>query len=157
MAPLTTEAKTRDVTTYVAFLDTLPVVAKHRKIGVCGYCMGGPYTLLAAAAAPGRVGAGGSFHGGGLVTDKPDSPHLLIGRIKASYYFGIAGSDDQKQPDAKDKLRAAFDFARIPATIEVYQLPAWLVCSRRRRLQQGRGRSRLRRPGHALREGTHLS
>jgi carboxymethylenebutenolidase len=120
VAPLTVDAKTRDVTTYVAFLDTLPVVAKHRKIGVCGYCMGGPYTLMAAAAAPGRVGAGGSFHGGGLVTDKPDSPHLLIGTIKASYYFGIAGSDDQKQPDAKGKLRAALDSAHLPATIEVY-------------------------------------
>src|SRR5580704_17105020 len=102
-APLTPDAKTRDVTAYIAFLDTLPVVDKHRKIGVCGYCMGGPYTLMAAAAAPNRVGAGGSFHCGGLVTDKPDSPHLLIARIKASYYFGIAGNDDQKQPDAKDK------------------------------------------------------
>ena len=120
VAPLTVDAKTRDVTSYLAYLDTLPVVAKHRKIGVCGYCMGGPYTLMAAAAAPNRVGAGGSFHGGGLVTDKPDSPHLLIGQIKASYYFGIAGNDDQRQPDAKDKLRAAFDAAHLPAKIEVY-------------------------------------
>ena len=119
-APLTPDAKTRDVTAYIAYLDTLPAVKKHAKIGVCGYCMGGPYTLMAAAAAPDRVGAGGSFHGGGLVTAAPDSPHLLIAKIKASYYFGIANNDDQRQPDAKDKLRAAFDAAHLPATIEVY-------------------------------------
>jgi carboxymethylenebutenolidase len=120
LAPLTGDAKTRDVTTYVAYLDTLAAVKTHAKIGVCGYCMGGPYTLMAAAAAPTRVGAGGSFHGGGLVTATPDSPHLLIAKIKASYYFGIANNDDQRQPDAKDKLRAAFDQAHLPATIEVY-------------------------------------
>jgi carboxymethylenebutenolidase len=71
--------------------------------------MGGSMTVRAAAALPNRVGAGASFHGGGLVTDKPDSPHLLVPRIKASYYFGIAANDDANEPEAKTKLRKAFD------------------------------------------------
>jgi carboxymethylenebutenolidase len=120
MAPLTNDAKNHDVAAYVAFLDTLPQVKTKARIGVAGYCMGGPYALMAAAAAPGRVSAGGSFHGGGLVTDKPDSPHLLAAKLKASFYFGIAGNDDMRQPDAKDKLRDAFAAAHLPAKIEVY-------------------------------------
>lgn len=121
MAPLTTETKTRDGTAYVAFLDTLPQVKPAARVGVVGYCMGGPYTLLTAAAIPVRVGAGVSLHGGNLVTDKPDSPHLLIPKLKASYYFGIATNDDQRQPDAKNKLREAFTAANLPAKIEVYE------------------------------------
>ena len=119
-APLNVDTRTRDVTAYLAFIDTLPMVKTKAKVGVSGYCMGGPFTLAAAAARPDRVGAGGSFHGGGLVSDKPDSPHLLVAKIKASFYFGIANNDDQRQPDAKDKLRAAFDAAHLPAKIEVY-------------------------------------
>jgi carboxymethylenebutenolidase len=120
MAPLNNETKTRDATTYIVYLDTLPQVKTAAGIGVVGYCMGGPYTILAAAAVPGRVGAGVSLHGGNLVTDKPDSPHLLIAKLKARYYFGIATNDDQRQPDAKDKLREAFAAANLPAKIEVY-------------------------------------
>ncbi len=121
MAPLNNETKSRDATTYIAFLDALPQVKTGARIGVVGYCMGGPYTVLAAAAVPGRVGAGVSLHGGNLVTDKPDSPHLLIPKLKASYYFGVATNDDQRQPDAKDKLREAFAAANLPAKIEVYE------------------------------------
>ena len=120
MAPLTTEVKTRDGTAYIAYLDTLPQVNTKAPIGVSGYCMGGPYTMITAAAVPDRIGAAGSFHGGNLVTDKPDSPHLLGPKIKASYYFAIAANDDQRQPDAKDKLHDAFAAARQPVTIEVY-------------------------------------
>ncbi len=119
MAPLTIEVKTKDGAAYIAFLDTLPQVNRAKPIGVSGYCMGGPYTMFTAAAAADRVGAAGSFHGGNLVTDKPDSPHLLAPKIKASYYFAIAANDDQRQPDAKDKLREAF--AGKPVKIEVYQ------------------------------------
>ena len=119
-APLNNDTKSRDAMAYIAFLDTLPQVKADGRIGVVGYCMGGPYTLLAAAAVPGRVGAGVSLHGGNLVTDKPDSPHLLVARSKASFYFGIATNDDQRQPDAKDKLREAFAAAGLPAKIEVY-------------------------------------
>jgi carboxymethylenebutenolidase len=121
MAPLTNEAKVRDGTSYIAYLDTLPQVNTKAPIGVSGYCMGGPYTMLIAAAVPQRVGAAGSFHGGNLVTDKPDSPHLLAPKITASYYFAIATNDDQRQPDAKDKLREAFDATHRPAKIEVYE------------------------------------
>jgi carboxymethylenebutenolidase len=120
-APLTAEAKVRDGTAYIAYLDTLAQVNTKTPTGVSGYCMGGPYTMLIAAAVPGRVGAAGSFHGGNLVTDKPDSPHLLAPKIKASFYFAIATNDDQRQPDAKDKLREAFDAAHVPARIEVYE------------------------------------
>jgi carboxymethylenebutenolidase len=121
MAPLNATTKTSDGKTYVAYLDTLQQVNRGTKIGVVGYCMGGPYTLFAAAAVPERVGAGVSLHGGNLVTDKPDSPHLLIPKIKASYYFGIATNDDQRQPEAKDRLREAFAAANLPAKIEVYE------------------------------------
>jgi carboxymethylenebutenolidase len=82
--------------------------------------MGGPLVFKTAAQVPERVGAGATFHGGGLVTDKPDSPHLLIPRIKARMYIAIAASDDAKQPDAKTQLRAAFDAAHVTAAIEVY-------------------------------------
>lgn len=120
-APLTTEVKTRDGAAYIAYLDTVPQVKRNAPIGVSGYCMGGPYTMFTAAAVPERVRAAGSFHGGNLVTDKPDSPHLLAAKIKASYYFAIATNDDQRQPDAKDKLRDAFAGAAQPVKIEVYQ------------------------------------
>ena len=115
---LTTEARSRDGATYIAFLDTLPQVNTKEKIGISGYCMGGPYTMLTAAAVPDRVGAAGSFHGGGLVTDQPDSPHLLAAKIKAQYYFAVAANDDQREPEAKVKLREAF--AGKPANVVVY-------------------------------------
>src|SRR6202042_3274224 len=79
-----------------------------------------PLVVKTAAALPNRIGAGASFHGGGLVTDKPDSPHLLAPKIKAHMYFGIAANDDKAQPDAKDKLKEAFAAAHVPAEIEVY-------------------------------------
>jgi carboxymethylenebutenolidase len=77
-------------------------------------------TMRTAATFPDRIGAGASFHGGGLVTDKPDSPHLLVAKLKAQYLFAIAENDDQKQPEAKDVLRDAFAKAKLPAEIEVY-------------------------------------
>jgi carboxymethylenebutenolidase len=128
-APLTADAVTRDGTAFVAFLDAQSTVSKKVKMGVFGYCMGGPMTLQTAAAVPHRVGAGASFHGGGLVTDKPDSPHLLIPKIEAPFYFGIAASDDEKQPDAKVTLQQAFAAAKRPAKIEVYpgSLHGWCV------------------------------
>jgi carboxymethylenebutenolidase len=113
-------AAEKDAAAYIAFLDAQSQVNKTKKIGTQGYCMGGALVVRTAAALPDRVGAGASFHGGGLVTDKPDSPHLLAPKIKARMYFGIASNDDQRQPDAKDKLREAFAAAKVPAEIEVY-------------------------------------
>ena len=119
-APLTPEAVTRDALAYVGYLDAQQSVDRSRKIGTLGYCMGGPMTLRTAAALPDRVGAGASFHGGGLVTDKPESPHRLIAQIKAQYLIAIAENDDKAQPEAKEVLRGAFAAAGLPAEIEVY-------------------------------------
>ena len=113
-------AAERDAIAFIAFLDAQRQVDKSKKIGTQGYCMGGPLVMRTAAAVSNRVGAGGSFHGGGLVTEAPDSPHLLAPKIRARMYFGVAANDDQRQPDAKDKLKAAFAAANVPAEIEVY-------------------------------------
>jgi len=110
----------KDAAAYVAFLDAQPQVDKARKIGTQGYCMGGALVVRTAATLPARIGAGASFHGGGLVTDKPESPHLLAPRITGRMYFGVAANDDQRQPEAKDKLKEAFASARVPAQVEVY-------------------------------------
>jgi carboxymethylenebutenolidase len=122
-------AAERDAAAYVRFLDAQPEVNKKKKIGVHGYCLGGPYVLKTAAAFPDRVGAGVSFHGGFLVTEKPDSPHLLAPKIKARLYFAIASDDDKREPAVKDRLREAFDGAKVRAEIEVYPnaLHGWCV------------------------------
>jgi carboxymethylenebutenolidase len=119
----------KDATAYVAFLDAQKEVDKSKKVGTQGYCMGGPLVMRTAAALADRVGAGASFHGGGLVTNNPDSPHLLIPKMKARMYIGIASNDDSRQPDAKDKLKEAFAAAKVPAEIEVYAgaLHGWCV------------------------------
>jgi carboxymethylenebutenolidase len=109
-----------DAKAFVEWLDKQPAVDKKKKMGTTGYCMGGPITMRTAATFPNRVGAGASFHGGGLVTDKPDSPHLLVPQMKAQYLFAIAQNDDQKQPEAKTVLRETFEKAKLPAEIEVY-------------------------------------
>jgi carboxymethylenebutenolidase len=112
-------AAEKDALAFVAWLDQQKEVNKDKKIGTQGYCMGGPLVMRTAAASP-RIGAGGSFHGGGLVTDQPNSPHLLAPKIHARMYFGVAKNDDERQPDAKDKLKAAMADAKVPAEIEVY-------------------------------------
>jgi carboxymethylenebutenolidase len=119
----------RDAPAFVAWLDMQKEVDRNKKIGTQGYCMGGGLVVRTAAAVPNRIGAGGSFHGGGLVTDRPNSPHLLAPKIKARMYFGIATNDDMQQPDAKTKLREAFDAAKVPAEIEVYSMSqhGWCV------------------------------
>jgi carboxymethylenebutenolidase len=117
---LNAQTAATDATAFIGFLDAQPSVDRTRKMGTTGYCMGGPFVFRTAAAFPDRVGAGATFHGGGLVTDAPDSPHLLIPRMKAHFLVAIAANDDQKQPEAKDVLRAAFAKAKLPAEIEVY-------------------------------------
>jgi carboxymethylenebutenolidase len=122
-------AAEKDAVAYIAFLDAQKQVNPAKKIGTQGYCMGGPLIVRTAATVPDRVGAAASFHGGGLVTANPNSPHLLAPKIKARMYFAIASNDDKQQPDAKDKLKEAFAAASVPAEIEVYAdcLHGWCV------------------------------
>lgn len=117
---LTAETQTTDAKAFVAWLDKQPQVDKQRKIGTTGYCMGGPIVMRTAAAVPDRIGAGGSFHGGGLTTDAPNSPHLLIPKMKAHFLIAIAENDDQRDPESKNVLKEAFADANLPAEIEVY-------------------------------------
>ena len=121
MGTLNAETHMSDARAFVSFLDSQPSVDGNRKMGTMGYCMGGPITMRTAAAVPDRIGAAASFHGGGLVTDQPDSPHLLVPQMQAHYLFAIAANDDENQPEAKDVLREAFDEAGLPAEIEVYE------------------------------------
>ena len=118
---LSPETHMTDARAFVEFLDSQDAVDVNRKIGTMGYCMGGPITMRTAAAVPDRIGAGASFHGGGLVTDGPDSPHLLVPDMQAHYLFAIAENDDAEEPDAKNVLRETFDAAGLPAEIEVYE------------------------------------
>ena len=121
-------AAEKDAVAFITFLDAQKQVNAAKRVGTQGYCMGGPLVMRTVAAVPARVGAGASFHGGGLVTDQPTSPHLLIPKMKARLYIGIASNDDQRQPDAKDKLKEAFAAANVPAEIEVYKsLHGWCV------------------------------
>jgi len=109
-----------DAKAFIAWLDQQPQVDKNRKVGTTGYCMGGPITMRTAAARPDRIGAGASFHGGGLVTDAPTSPHLLVPNMRAQYLFAVAENDDMREPEAKNVLRESFAKAGLPAEIEVY-------------------------------------
>jgi carboxymethylenebutenolidase len=120
-AALTADANISDAKSYVAFLDAQPQTNRKKKMGVQGYCMGGPLTFRTAATAPQRIGAAATFHGGGLVTDKPDSPHLLIPKMKAEMLCAVADNDDKRDPAAKDKLKEAFAAAHLKATVEVYE------------------------------------
>jgi carboxymethylenebutenolidase len=110
----------KDAPAFVAWLDAQPQVDKTKKIGTQGYCMGGALVVRTAASVPNRIGAGASFHGGGLVTANANSPHLLAPKIKARMYFGVAASDDKPNPDVKVKLREAFEAAKVPVEVELY-------------------------------------
>jgi carboxymethylenebutenolidase len=109
-----------DSKAFIAWLDQQSSVAKNRKMGTQGYCMGGPMAFRTAVAVPDRVGAVATFHGGGLVTDMPDSPHLQAATTKAQFLIAIAESDDKQRPKDKDVLKETFAKANIPAEIEVY-------------------------------------
>jgi carboxymethylenebutenolidase len=109
-----------DAKAFVAWLDQQPSVAKNKKIGTQGYCMGGPMALRTAAAVPDRVGAVASFHGGGLVTNQPNSPHLQASKTKAQFLIEIADNDDKRAPTDKTTLKETFEAAKLPAEIEVY-------------------------------------
>jgi carboxymethylenebutenolidase len=120
MGSLSPDTVVTDARAFTGWLDAQASVDRKRRMGTMGYCMSGPYTLRTAAALPERIGAGASFHGGGLVTDKPDSPHLVIPKVKAQFLVAIASNDDQRQPEQKTVLRETFDKAKVPAEVEVY-------------------------------------
>jgi carboxymethylenebutenolidase len=120
MASLNATTHVTDTTALAAFLDKQPSVNTTRKLGAMGYCMGGPMIMRAAAAMPERIGACASFHGAGLVTNRPDSPHLLVPKMKAPHLFAIAEGDDARDPEAKSVLRESFAAANLAAEIEVY-------------------------------------
>lgn len=112
--------QTTDAKAFIAWLDQQSSVAKNRKVGTQGYCMGGPIAFRTSAAVPDRVGAVASFHGGGLVTKDPNSPHLQAAKTKAQFLVEIAENDDQRSPDEKNVLKETFAKANRPAEIEVY-------------------------------------
>jgi carboxymethylenebutenolidase len=118
---LTAETNITDAKAFVVYLDAQKAVDRKKKIGTMGYCMGGAMVLRTAAAVPERIGAGATFHGSRHLSDKPDSAHLLIPKMKASFLIALAENDDQQDPLEKDKLRAAFDAAKLSAEIEVYK------------------------------------
>ncbi|MBN8499785.1 MAG: dienelactone hydrolase family protein [Sphingomonadales bacterium] len=110
----------RDAGAFVIWLDRQPAVDKRKGIGTQGYCQTGSFAIRSAAALPGRIKAAASFHGGGLVTDKPDSPHRLFDQSKAGFLIAIARNDDAKAPSDKDALRAAAAASGRPVEVEVY-------------------------------------
>lgn len=120
IAAITPDGIKSDAAAFVEWLDEQDAVNKSKKIGTAGYCMGGPYTFRTAASKPERVGAFASFHGASLVTDQPDSPHLLLTEVKASALIAIAMNDDANMPDVKDELKEAAEEANVKAEIEVY-------------------------------------
>ena len=118
---LNAETHVSDARAFVDFLDSRAAVDPDRKMGTTGYCMGGPITMRTAWARADRIGAGASFHGGRLVTDQPDSPHLLVAEMDAHYLFAIAENDDRNDPETKNVLRETFAAAGLPAEIDVYE------------------------------------
>lgn len=120
IAGITNPGTVSDAKAFVAWLDAQPEVDTARRIGTCGYCMGGPFTVRTAFAEPGRVGAAASFHGANLVNADADSPHRLLAATNAAYLFAIAQNDDERSPTDKDELASAANAAHRPAEIEVY-------------------------------------
>ena len=120
-ARLTQAANFSDAGAYIEWMDQQAIVDTSRGVGTLGYCMGGPIVMRTAAAVPERVKAGASFHGGGLVTDKDDSPHLLIPQMQANFLIAVAENDDEKEPETKGILRTHFAKAGLSAEIEVYE------------------------------------
>jgi carboxymethylenebutenolidase len=119
-ATLTDARVDADAAAFIDFLDKQKPVNRRKPAGVQGYCFSGPFAFHTAAVRSDRIRAVGSFHGGGLVTKDPNSPHLLIPKTKASFVVAIAQNDDQKQPDAKSILKSTFAAAHRPAIVEVY-------------------------------------
>ena len=121
MQALTETTHVTDAKAFVAWLDKQPSVAKNRKMGTQGYCMGGPMAFRTAYAMPDRIGAVASFHGAALVTKTDNSPHLEAAKSKAQFLIAIATNDDARSPDDKTVMKETFEKAHLPAEIEVYK------------------------------------
>ena len=145
-----------DAKAFVAWLDQQASVASNRKIGTQGYCMGGPMAFRTAAAAPDRIGAVASFHGGGLVIDSPTARTCRRRSPGRQFLVAIANNDDQRSPKDKDVLKETFAKAKPPAEIEVYEGAARLVPARLRRLQRTAGREGVGAAAGAVRQGARL-
>lgn len=117
---LTNEKVEADAAAYIDFIDAQPQTDKKKKVGVQGYCMGGPLTVRTAGVRPARVGAAATFHSGALVTTDPSSPHLLIPKSKAAYLIATAQNDDKQRPAEKDELKKLFADNKLRATVDVY-------------------------------------
>lgn len=116
---LTNTMVENDTTAVLGFLDGEPA-ARKGKIGVVGYCMSGRYVFRVAGAFPDRVAASASFYGARLITDQPDSAHLLAHKIKGEMYFGCAEHDSYAPPEMVAELQRVLDKAKINASIEIY-------------------------------------
>ncbi len=103
---LTADKVERDAISYVEFLAMQEIVG-GMKMGAVGYCMTGSFVMRTAAARPDRVAVAASIHGGGLATEAPDSPHLLLPKMKARLYFAHASEDGSCPPEMIRKLEAA--------------------------------------------------
>jgi carboxymethylenebutenolidase len=119
-ASVTDPGVDRDAAAFITFLDAQKQTNRRKGAGVQGYCFSGPFAFQTAAVRSDRIRAVATFHGGGLVTKEPASPHLLIPKTKASFLVAIARNDDQKEPEAKNVLKTAFEAAKRSAAIEVY-------------------------------------
>jgi len=127
-APMTPEAVERDTIAYVNFLAGHAAVSAV-PLGVVGYCFTGAMAMRTAAANPDKVAAAASFHGGGLYTEEPTSPHLVLWRIKARLYFGHATKDRSMPPDAIEQLDRALAAWGGKYESEVYEgaMHGWTV------------------------------
>lgn len=118
-AALTPEQMASDGKAYVEFLLAQKGV-KPGKAGIVGYCFTGQMAVRAAAAVPDEIAAAASFHGGFLVTDKPDSPHLAARKARAELYFGCAETDRWAPMELVENLKASLAADKIDAEVEIY-------------------------------------
>lgn len=118
---LTPDKVLADGAAFIEWLKGRPEVDADRPMAVMGYCMSGSFALRLAAAEPETIAAAASFHGGRLATDADDSPHRLADQIRAGVLIAIAENDHQRDPQARDRLVAAFNAAGVDAEIEVYE------------------------------------
>jgi carboxymethylenebutenolidase len=118
--PLTPEAMERDASVYVDSLAAYDTV-RGGPLGVVGYCFTGAMALRTAAARPDKIAAAASFHGGGLYTDAPTSPHMVLPRVKARLYFGHAVEDRSMPQEAIEKFNRALEAWGGKYQSEVYE------------------------------------